>query len=244
MENASRPIESPAAHSEGDRGWTVIVASTIHLDLYLTGYRSIPTIAWPRRLPVVAADRSPRIDLNGGIWHETVASETWSSFLKLVVDRHCCQHLTRSRSVRSAKSIRSESSVVAVSAAYTSEGQGDRGTAQREEVAHCPMRKMTSDESWECRPRASGGRELMTVNSASSGCLEVGLARGRRHPSTFAGSDIRSDGRSGEYKFIVSGHTLPNTKTSATKTTQQINSVNLWKRCQMEGQSTRRDIES
>src|SRR5579862_737774 len=114
-------------------------------------------------------------------------------------------------------------------AAYTSEGHGDRGTAYGE-VAHCPMRKMTRDESWECRPRASGGREPRTANSASSGCLEVGLARRRRHPSTFAGSDIRSDGRSGEYKFIVSDHTLPNTKTPAAKTTQQGNSVKPSKR--------------
>lgn len=53
---------SMSGASASRRSWSgtagaslLIVSGSIHLDLYLTGYRSIPTIGWLFLLPVIAA---------------------------------------------------------------------------------------------------------------------------------------------------------------------------------------------
>src|ERR1700737_2619642 len=71
-ETTTRQAESPAAAQAGKQhaeppgpGWRTItlrvagagllIAGAIHLDLYLTGYRTIPTIGWLFLLQVIAA---------------------------------------------------------------------------------------------------------------------------------------------------------------------------------------------
>src|ERR1035441_10424894 len=52
MRGTSLPRRSASAIA----GAALLIASgSIHLDLYLTGYRSIPTIGWLFLLPVIAA---------------------------------------------------------------------------------------------------------------------------------------------------------------------------------------------
>jgi hypothetical protein len=51
----------------------LIAAGAIHLDLYLTGYRTIPTIGWLFLLQVIAASGN-NLNLNGGLWHEVRVS--------------------------------------------------------------------------------------------------------------------------------------------------------------------------
>ena len=58
-------------------GGLLVATGAIHLDLYLTGYRSIPTIGW---LYTYVGDSAPGqangngLNLNGGLWHEVPAS--------------------------------------------------------------------------------------------------------------------------------------------------------------------------
>src|ERR1700722_14669215 len=50
-------------------GGLLIAAGAIHLDLYLTGYRSIPTIGWLFLFPVIAAFVLGRKARGGGRRH-------------------------------------------------------------------------------------------------------------------------------------------------------------------------------
>jgi hypothetical protein len=54
-ENAAGRTELAAARAPGSRGRAARRDWAIHLDLYLTGYRSIPVIGWLFLLQVIAA---------------------------------------------------------------------------------------------------------------------------------------------------------------------------------------------